>query len=286
MKKLIVNADDFGLTAEISRGIVEGHLKGIITSTTVMINFPAADAGIRQAQADAPNLGLGLHLNLVEGAPVLPPDRVPSLVDANGQFYAFNAWPGVVEQFAPDEIEAEMRAQFDRFVSIAGHTPDHLDSHYHATYLIPSALRTMLAMAAEHGLPMRNVGLDLIHARMDRLIRQHVAVAGPDVVDTIRSILEAHPASRFPAALEIRFTGPHATLGDLLVILSTLPDDSVTELLTHPGHGGEIPDERRENELAHLTQRATRELVQDEGIELVTFADVARQSSVNGAQNG
>jgi predicted glycoside hydrolase/deacetylase ChbG (UPF0249 family) len=279
MKKLIVNADDFGLTAEISRGIIEGHLDGIITSTTVMINFPAAAPGIRQAQAEAPDLGLGLHLNLVDGAPVLPPDRVPSLVDANGQFYPFSVWPGVFGQFVPAEIEAEMRAQFDRFVSIAGRAPDHLDSHYHATYLLPFALRTMLAMAAEHDLPLRNVGLDLIHERATMLIQQQMTALGADLEHTIRSILAAHPASQFPARLEIHFTGPQATLGDLLVILSMLPNGSVTELLAHPGHGGEIPDARRENELAHLMHRATRELVDAEGIELVTFAGVAARRS-------
>ncbi len=275
MKKLIVNADDFGQTAGISRGIIEGHRDGIITSATVMINFPAAEAGIRQAQADAPKLGLGLHLNLVEGVPVLPPDRIPSLVDGVGQFYPLSAWPGVFEQFDPGEIEAEMHAQFDRFVDAAGRVPDHLDSHYHATYLMPHALRVMLAIAAEHGLPLRSVGLDLINARVEMLVQQQMAVLGPNYVEGILAILDESPAVRFPAHLEIQFTGPHATLGDLLVILTTLPDDSVTELLTHPGYGDdETPDARRENELAHLTHRATRELVEAEGIQLVSFADV------------
>jgi len=70
MKKLIVNADDFGRSPGINRGILDAHLNGIVTSTTVMINYPDAAPGLEQALLKAPDLGIGLHLNLTSGRPV------------------------------------------------------------------------------------------------------------------------------------------------------------------------------------------------------------------------
>lgn len=281
MKQLIVNADDFGRSEGINRGILEAHRNGIVTSTTVMINFPDAEPAIRQAQAGAPGLGLGLHLNLTAGVPVLPPDQVPSLVTAQGAFHAFETWPEVAGQLDPGDLEAELRAQLDRFVTVAGRAPDHLDAHNHATYLIPPALRVMLAMAAEHGLPLRDAGLNLDNDDNDvvrTLIRGRIAALGASLADDVRAVLDEGPAPLCPARLEVRFFGERATLGDLLVILTTLPDDGVTEIMCHPGYlDGLNPDTSyrgREDELAHLTHRATRELVQAEGIRLVTFADV------------
>ena len=93
----------------------------------------------------------------------------------------------------------------------------------------------------------------------------------------LRAVVQS-PAPHMPARLELGFFGERATLGDLLVILTTLPDEGATELMCHPGYLDAAQPvtgyTRREEELAHLTSRATRELVQAEGIQLVTFADL------------
>ena len=78
MKRLIVNADDFGRAPGVNQGILDAHTHGIVTSTTVMINYPDAPAGIERAQADAPDLGLGLHLNLTSGPPISAPEDIAS----------------------------------------------------------------------------------------------------------------------------------------------------------------------------------------------------------------
>lgn len=282
MKYLVVNADDFGLSAGINRGILEAHRQGIVTSTTVMVNFPDAAAAIAQAQVEAPDLGLGLHLNLTAGRPILPPERVPSLVTAAGTFHPPEAWGGVMAQFAPDEVEAELRAQFERFVGLAGHAPDHLDAHHHAAYLHPAALDALLTLAAEHSLPLRDggFGLDAGHALalMAGILPGLTTEGYASLMDDLRAVLRASPAPHIPVRLEMGFFGERATLGDLLVILTTLPDESATELMCHPGYlDGSQPATtytHREDELAYLTSRATRELVQAEGIQLVTFADL------------
>ena len=86
LKQLIVNADDFGLHTLINQGIIKGHREGFITSTSIMPSATAYDEAVELALAN-PNLGIGIHLTLVGGVqPVLPKDKIASLVDAEGRF--------------------------------------------------------------------------------------------------------------------------------------------------------------------------------------------------------
>src|SRR5262249_60976007 len=85
-KRLIVNADDFGLTTGVNRAIIEGHTRGAITSATLMANMPAFDAAVRLAN-DHPSLGVGLHINITQGRPVADASRVSSLINDRGAFW-------------------------------------------------------------------------------------------------------------------------------------------------------------------------------------------------------
>ena len=154
---LIVNADDLGLSPGVNRGILEAHQRGILTSTTAMVNMPAVEAGICLLQQDAPQVGIGLHFNLTTGQPVLPPEQVASLVGADGDFPYYEPDPlRHFDHLNPEEITAEIHAQFERFVQLAGRKPDHLDSHHHAVYHHPVAFQTVLDLAEAHHLPIRN----------------------------------------------------------------------------------------------------------------------------------
>jgi chitin disaccharide deacetylase len=283
MKYIIVNADDLGRAPGVNRGIVDAHRKGIVTSTTVMINLPDAPAGLELAQAQAPHLGVGLHLNLTSGPPVSPPESVASLLDGDGRFVHINRWHAENRALDPAHVQREIEAQFDRYVELTGGPPDHLDSHHHAAFLHPAALRTVLALAAEHSLPLRNVGIDGPPNETAAALRGLIPALTPEaarvLLDTLRAVLDDGPAPRWPARFEGSFYDRGATLGHLLVILTTLPDDSITEIMCHPGY----PDETlatsgyiapREAEIGHLTHAATRECVQSEGIRLVTFGDL------------
>src|SRR5262245_52162998 len=86
MHRLIINADDFGFSASSNRGIIAGHKQGVVTSTTLMVGMPAAAEAASLARQH-PKLGVGLHFNLTCGRPCRPAKDIPSLVDANGQFY-------------------------------------------------------------------------------------------------------------------------------------------------------------------------------------------------------
>ncbi len=285
MKRLIVNADDFGRAPGVIQGILDAHLNGIVTSTTIMINFDTALAGLERAMAEAPDLGVGLHLNLTSGKPVSSPEHVRTLIDDHDRFYPPGAWAARFEAFDPDQVQREIEAQMDRFIALAGHPPDHLDAHHHSTYFHPAGLRTMLDLAGRYHIPMRNAGLDI---PTEHAVRSVMGMLGGmtedfarDLVAQLKSIAVESGKSFWPARFEIGFYDEHATLGNLLMILTTLPDDSVTELMCHPGY----PDEalagsgyiqRRADEVAHLTHAATLECIKSEGIALVTFGDLVR----------
>src|SRR2546427_12450295 len=131
-RRLVVNADDLGLTVGVNDGIFDAHDLGILTSASLFANAPATVDAIRRARS-RPSLGIGVHLALVDGVPALPAASVPSLVGADGRFRP--SWkPFVVDalrgRISPADVERELTAQIERVVG-AGITPTHLDAHKH-----------------------------------------------------------------------------------------------------------------------------------------------------------
>jgi len=285
MKQLIVNADDFGRSPGINRGVLEAHLRGIVTSTTVMVNYPAAAPGLERALAEAPNLGIGLHITLTAGRPVSAPETVRSLLTDAGEFVHISAWPARMNRFEADHLQREIAAQVDRFISLAGRPPDHLDSHHHAAYLHPDGLRAILEIAAGFGIPMRagmaDLPPDTAAAALGRILPGFDADTALPLVERLQAVLATGPAPFWPARFEMGYYDRTATLGDLLLILTTLPDDSITELMCHPGYVDDALGlsgyrDKREEEIVHLTHAATRECVRAEGIQLISFGDLTR----------
>jgi predicted glycoside hydrolase/deacetylase ChbG (UPF0249 family) len=138
-KQLIVNADDFGLSDGVNRGVLEGHELGIVTSASLMVCAPAASKAVEIAVA-RPALSVGLHLDLGEWR------------------YSGGRWIAVYERAALDDVrslEAEVIDQFEQFASLLGTAPTHVDSHQHAHRHEP--LRSIvMAKAAELGIPVRH----------------------------------------------------------------------------------------------------------------------------------
>jgi Uncharacterized protein conserved in bacteria len=158
---LIVNADDYGLTPGVSAGIRRAHLTGLVTSTTAMMNQPYVLQELPKLFAECPNLGLGVHLTLTLGAPVLPVAQVPSLVDENGHFFRRDPFIRHLEQLNLDEVVAEWHAQVEKFIHATGRQPDHLDAHHHSAYFTPALFSALLDLAAEYRCPIRvPYGLD------------------------------------------------------------------------------------------------------------------------------
>lgn len=279
MPDLIVNADDLGRTVGINRGILEAHKKGIVTSATVMVNYPAAEEGIALMQAEAPFLGLGLHLNLTSGRPVLPLEEVPSLVDEQGLFRPPANWGAVMTAFAPEEVDRELRAQLARFIALAGKPPTHLDSHHHAVYCCPAGLRTMLDLAQTNTLPIRRP--PFAERAMETanlgLLEGLPPMQARAIADELHGMIADHPEVKMPDRFVTSFYGDKAILGELLVALTTLPESGVTELMCHPGYAEDLDSvykAPREAEIQWLTYPSTHEVIVAAKVRLMTFAEL------------
>src|SRR5215211_8499298 len=155
MKQLIINADDYGRTPEISRGIREAHLHGIVSSTTCMMNIPTTAEDIAVALKEAPALGLGVHLVLTMGSPVSAPETVLSITDENGHFFKYTPLIQHLPTIKIDEVTMEWRAQIEAFIRAAGRKPTHLDSHHHSSYFSPELFQGMLELAEEYDCAIR-----------------------------------------------------------------------------------------------------------------------------------
>ncbi len=151
MIRLMINADDFGLTEGVCSGIVRAIHAGGVTATTAMICVPGAVERLRRW---APTIAgrIGAHLQLTSGTPVLPPDRVRSLVLEDGKFPSRRK---EVRKPKCEEIVNEWRAQIELLLQ-AGIEPTHLDSHHHI-HRLPAVLPAFLEIARQYGLPARSV---------------------------------------------------------------------------------------------------------------------------------
>lgn len=248
MKRLIVNADDFGRTRGINKGVLESHLAGIVTSATVMVLEPAAEGGISEAIGRAPRLGLGLHFAVTGGGlPASDPDRLRTLL-VDGRFA--RTPDSLPRDIAPGEIRRELEAQIRLFEKLAGRPPSHLDSHHHCA-LHPGIQGVFAEVARARGLPVRaSSGEALVALR----------AAGVRTPDHFRD----------------GFYGAGATAENLRTTLTSLPDGT-SELMCHPGHpdeelrAGSTYAQERERELAILCDPELPALLAREAVERIDF---------------
>lgn len=179
LKQLIVTADDFGLALPVNEAVERGHREGILTSASLMVTGAAAADAVERARR-LPRLGVGLHLVLVDGRPVLPPERIPDLVGPDGRFPADPVRAGLQIFFSPRaraQAAAECRAQLEAFRA-TGLALDHVDAHHHF-HQHPTVQRILLGLAPEFGIAAVRVPHEPFaispHASRDRLLQRSLA---------------------------------------------------------------------------------------------------------------
>jgi chitin disaccharide deacetylase len=297
MKRLIVNADDFGLTRLVSQGILDAHLYGIVTSASLMANEEGFDAAIAMS-GRAPRLSIGVHLALTQGIPVSPPFEVPTLVDAHGRLYLT---PGqllnriVTHRISLREIEIELRAQMAKVLA-AGISPTHLDGHNHV-HLLPRVSEIVIRLAKEFGIPsVRCPTEELPLARLPRCLRysqggvlkQYVVARAISWLARRFRLRLTQAGLSYPAHFYgLSQTGFLNSEG-LEEILRALPAGA-SELMCHPGYADSLLARtgtrllaEREIECRALTSPRTRELATSEGIQLVSYSEFA--GTVHGSE--
>jgi hopanoid biosynthesis associated protein HpnK len=290
MKRLIVNADDFGLTAKVNEAIIDGHCRGLISSTSLLANGEAFESAVALSR-QAPRLGIGVHWNLTEGKPIAPGSSIPSLVNGNGFFARTpgSLWRAIIlGRVSTVDIERELRAQIEKVLA-AGVAPTHLDSHKHV-HALPVLGKMGIKLAREYGIGAIRCVAERWPAPCGLLRRYPRATT-----TIIRQLLNGcalalisrgwrRQLPRAGVACASHFCGLTATgfldeeiLGE---ILSHLPEGT-SELMCHAG----IVDnalrrtptrllEQREMEYRALTQPAMKRLAQDLGIQLVNYREM------------
>ena len=131
-RRLIVNADDFGLSQSVNEAVIRAHRDGILTSASLMVNEPGCGEAVKLAREN-PRLGVGLHLTLLMGHSALPPGKIPDLVNTRGEFSNSPVGAGMSYFFKHslrEQLRAEIHAQFEKFRA-TGLPLDHVNGHLH-----------------------------------------------------------------------------------------------------------------------------------------------------------
>ncbi|HET6179708.1 MAG TPA: ChbG/HpnK family deacetylase [Candidatus Sulfotelmatobacter sp.] len=289
MRRLIVNADDFGFTAGVNRAIVEAHTHGVVTSSTLMANGPAFGEAVQLASF-TPQLSIGCHVVLTDGRPLLAAKQLPSLTsDSNFRdgmiSFAVRAIAGGMKA---DEITAEATAQI-RKIQSAGITVSHIDSHKH-THLFPKILRPVLRAAAACGVrAVRNPFGPRLPLRSSQLLARPSLWTRYAEIRVLGSF-----AGAFRNAVDREgFSTPDGTLGILVTgsldenlfraVSRSIPEGT-WEFVCHPGYNdADLHNsktrlrESRETELRVLILPAAREVLLQEGIQLISYRDLTAE---------
>jgi len=263
VRKLVVNADDFGFTRDVNQGIVQAHRDGIVTATTLMATGAAFEDAVRLARENA-SLDIGVHLVLMGDPPF--PRTVTQLVRAValGRIHVY------------EELRKQVRRTLD-----AGLRPTHLDTHKH-THLLPPVLDAVARVSEEFKIPwvrrpfdfpLTPAGPEVSHAK--RIVSKSLGV----LRGRFERVLERHGCRSTDHFAGFQITGSYGA-AELARLIGSLPEGS-TEFMCHPGICGEELrgartrlKESREQELRALTSAEVRAALAESGVELVHYSEL------------
>jgi hopanoid biosynthesis associated protein HpnK len=290
VRRLIVNADDFGFTSGVNRAIVEAHTRGIVTSSTLMANGPAFAEAVQLAKT-VPGLSVGCHVLLIDGDPVLPAEQLPSLTKQSSPSFRDGlttfAARALAGRMNAGEIAAEAGAQIRKLQS-AGIAVSHFDTHKH-THLFPKILRPLLRAAAACGVrAVRNPFGPRFPLRSSQLLARPGLWTRWAEVRVLRRF-----AGKFREAVNHEgFVTTDGTLGievtgaldeTLFHAIARSIPEGAWEFVCHPGYDdADLQAARtrlrqsREEELRVLTLPAARSLLAHEGIELISYRELLK----------
>jgi hopanoid biosynthesis associated protein HpnK len=270
-RRLIVNADDFGRSASINQAVIRAHREGILTTASLMVNESAFEEAVALAREN-PELGVGLHLTLLCGHAALPPEQIPGLVTAKGEFSNNPASAGFryfFQRRLREPLRREINAQFQKFR--ATRLPlDHVNGHLHL-HLHPTVFRILMADSGQLGLKRLRLTFDPLRLNL-RLASGHFAYRALHAAIFHPLSARARPAL---AQRGIRHTEAvfgllqNARVDEAYVtrLLPLLPAGD-SELYSHPSL-----DEFK-HEFAALISPRVREQVKTLGIKLIRYQDL------------
>jgi len=279
MKKVIINADDFGLSKGVNEGIILAHQKGILTSTTLMANMPGFTQAVGLAKQNE-KLGVGIHLNIVRGKPLSPAENVGSLLNKDKKFFSSlfillrRIWSRKINQ---QEIELEFRAQIEKILENDIQI-SHFDSEKHI-HCLPSLLKIILKLGKEYNIKrIRYINEYCLSPRLFQSAKSIFAsLSCLSMKQKIRKNGLFMPDRSYGICKSGRISSP-----SIKKFLSTLKE-GVTEIMVHPGFmtqelldlekeiGSFYINKYREKELKALLDRELKQIIKDKEISLISF---------------
>ncbi len=277
MKRLIVTADDFGVAVEVNEAVEQAHTKGVLTAASLMVGGGAVQDAVERARRLA-SLRVGLHVVLIEGRPVLPPDQVPDLVDATGRFRRDMVACAVDIFFKPAarrQLTAEVEAQFAAY-SATGLPLDHVNTHKHF-HLHPTIAGTILKVGRRHGLKAMRVPTEpraVLAKAEPEAVFGRAYVTGP-WSELVRLRLRKAGVATADHVFGLRWSGA-LTPVRMEALLRHLPD-GLSEIYLHPatrgGFDGAAEGYRYAEEFAALTDPGVIAAIRAADVQLGGFAD-------------
>ena len=270
-RRLIVNADDFGLSASVNQAVIRAHRDGILTTASLMVNEPGCAEAVKLAKEN-PKLGVGLHLTLLFGHSALSPEKIPGLVNSRGEFIGNSVQVGMKYFFKRslrEQLRAEIHAQFEK-VRAAGLPLDHVNGHLHL-HLHPVIFKILMEDSEALGIRHLRLARDCLACsrRMSRghwLYRISTAVIFECLSNRARKTLGQkkirHAQITFGLLQDSRVDEEY-----VLKLLPELPDGD-SELYSHPSL------DKFKHEFDALVSPRVREQVEKLGIQLIRYQDL------------
>jgi len=270
-RRLIVNADDFGLSASVNAAVIQAHRTGILTTASLMVNEPGCAEAVRLAKAN-PRLGTGLHLTLLMGHSALPPAAIPGLVNVRGEFSNSPVGVGMNYFFKGqlrEQLRAEIHAQFEKFHA-TGLKLDHVNGHLHL-HLHPVVFSILMADAAKLGIRHLRLTRDCL-ARSRRMAsgRWFYRVSHAGIYECLSQRARRPLAQRGIRHAQITFgllQDSHVDEEYILKLLPELPAGD-SELYSHPSL------DKFKHEYDALVSPRVKALVASLGIQLIRYQDL------------
>ncbi|MCL2760226.1 MAG: hopanoid biosynthesis-associated protein HpnK [Desulfuromonadales bacterium] len=280
MKKLIINADDFGLSNSVNQAVIKGWESGILTSTSLMVEGSAFNEAVQIAK-DNPNLQVGLHLTLLQGKGTAEHEGFPSLLDYQGNFPNDPIMAGMRMFFLRPlrkQIAKEIEAQIEKFLSTGlklSHIDGHLNIHMHPTVfdilckLMPKYDIKSFRLSRERLLTELSISkrrflgkcVDaFIFGRLAKRCRSPLEILGINYADEVKGLLNSGSMTE-----------------DYIFKALDRLQEGVTEIYLHPGYLKDsettkwMPDYQHENELAALLSPKIKEKITKNGIKLCNY---------------
>ena len=270
-RRLIVNADDFGLSRSVNEAVIRAHREGILTTASLMVNEAGFDEAVKLAKEN-PKLGVGLHLTLLCGKSALPPEKIPGLVNAQGQFGGNPVLVGLQYFTKPqlrEQLRSEIHAQFEKFHS-TGLPLDHVNGHLHL-HLHPAIFKILMEDSEKLGIRHLRLTRDCF-SRSRKMSRGRwlYRISHAAIFEMLSNRARKPLVQRGIKHAQITFGLLQNARVDEEYILKLLPElpPGDSELYSHPSLG------EFKHEFDALVSPRVNELAKEPGIELIRYQDL------------